>query len=152
MHRRPDGERQIGTTWESLIDRQIREAADEGAFDDLPYQGKPLPLDDDRAAGAWALAHRMLRDAGYAPPWIEADKTVRELLAARERLVARAAGARTNEKAQIRDDLRKVVDEINRAIGTLNSLAPTDRQHRRLLDLTGELARLDRPPGSDGGL
>ena len=45
-----------------------------------------------RYAGEWALAFRMLRNAGVAPPWIEADKEVRELLARRDALVARAGG------------------------------------------------------------
>ncbi|MER2092403.1 MAG: DUF1992 domain-containing protein, partial [Saccharopolyspora rectivirgula] len=30
-------------TFESWIDRQIREAAERGEFDDLPGAGKPLP-------------------------------------------------------------------------------------------------------------
>ena len=31
-----------GTSWESWIDQQIREAQEEGAFDNLPGAGKPL--------------------------------------------------------------------------------------------------------------
>ena len=34
-----------------LIDRQIREAQEAGAFDDLPHQGERLPLVDDSTAG-----------------------------------------------------------------------------------------------------
>ena len=63
---------------------------DDGAFDDLPYQGERLPLEDDSAAGEWAMAHRMLRNAGAAPPWIESDKEARRQLAALEALVERA--------------------------------------------------------------
>ncbi|QLQ16960.1 MAG: DUF1992 domain-containing protein [Micropruina sp.] len=33
--------------YESWIDRQIREAAERGAFDNLPGTGKPLDLDPD---------------------------------------------------------------------------------------------------------
>src|SRR5712671_5036728 len=36
---------------EPLIDRQIREAQEAGAFDDLPYRGQRIPLDDDSLAG-----------------------------------------------------------------------------------------------------
>ncbi|MBM4408962.1 MAG: DUF1992 domain-containing protein [Chloroflexi bacterium] len=53
--------------WESLIERQIREARDAGAFDDLPYQGEPLPPIDDAYAGEQAAAFRILRSAGVAP-------------------------------------------------------------------------------------
>ena len=62
------GRREIGPSWESLIERQIREATEAGAFDDLPHQGERLPLEDDSAAGEWAMAHRMLKEAGVAPP------------------------------------------------------------------------------------
>src|SRR5262249_3341711 len=32
-----------GTSWESFIERQIREAQEAGAFENLPGQGKPIP-------------------------------------------------------------------------------------------------------------
>ena len=50
---------------------------DAGAFEDLPFRGQRLPIEDDSAAGEWALAHRMLKNAGLAPPWIESDKEAR---------------------------------------------------------------------------
>jgi len=31
--------------WESIAERKIREAMDEGAFDNLPHRGKPIPVD-----------------------------------------------------------------------------------------------------------
>ena len=44
VHRRgPDGRMQVGPDWETLTDRQIREAMDDGQFDNLPHQGEPLP-------------------------------------------------------------------------------------------------------------
>ena len=85
-----EGRRQVAPSWESLVERQLREAMEEGAFDGLPYQGERLPMDDDSAAGDWAMAYRMLRNAGAAPPWIEADKDVRRLLERRDAIVSRA--------------------------------------------------------------
>ena len=137
------GTRQIAPTWESLVDRQIREAMDEGKFDELPFTGRPLPNLDDSAAGEWAMAYRMLRNAGTAPPWIEADKAVRTLLERRDALVRRAAGASPATMRRLRTDLERIVVEINAAIGRLNAEAPTDRQHRRPLVLAEELARLE---------
>ena len=138
-----NGERQVGPTWESLVDRQIREAMDAGKFDDLPFQGQPLPRDDDVFAGEWAMAFRMLRNAGVAPPWIEADKEVRGLLDRRDAIVARAATASAFGRRRDRAALEALVVEINAAIGRVNAEAPTDRQHRRLLDVATELARYD---------
>jgi hypothetical protein len=137
-----EGRRQVGPTWESLVERQLREAIEEGAFDELPYQGERLPMEDDSAAGEWALAYRMLRNAGAAPPWIEADKEVRRLFERRNAILARAARARFPGPRD-RAALEAVVVEINAAIARLNAEAPTDRQHRRSLDPRAELARLD---------
>jgi hypothetical protein len=128
---------------ESLIERQIREAMEDGAFDHLPHQGARLPLEDDSAAGDWAMAHRMLRNAGAAPPWIESDKAVRALLDERDRLFARAPRLGPNSLARARQELERIVEATNRAIERVNAEAPTDRQHRRPLDLAAELARYD---------
>jgi len=140
-----EGKLSVGPTWESIVERQIREAMEEGAFDELPYQGAPIPLGDDSAAGERALGFRVLRNAGVAPPWIEADKEVREVLAHRDALLARAAAARTSPlaRARLREAFERVIAEANRAIERLNAEAPTDRQHRRPLDPAAELARLE---------
>lgn len=137
-----EGNRQVAPTWESLVERQLREAMAEGKFNELPHQGERLPLVDDSAAGDWAMAYRMLRNAGAAPPWIEADKEVRRLLERRDAIFARAARARTPSPRD-RVALERLVVEINTAIASLNAEAPTDRQHRRPMVLAEELARLD---------
>lgn len=129
---------------ETLIDRQIREAMDEGKFDDLPHQGERLPLVDDSAAGDWALAYRMLREARFAPPWIETDKEVRTLLARRDTILERAPRSSPIGRQRDEKELRDVVAAANEAIFRLNHEAPTARQHRRLLDLDAELAALAR--------
>ena len=140
------GERQIAPTWESLVDRQIREAMEEGKFDDLPFQGRPLPREDDAFAGEWAMAFRMLRNAGIAPPWIEADKDTRALLARFDAILARAADGPAPTPSTRRRDraaLEALVVEVNAAIGRLNAEAPTDRQHRRPLVAAEALASYD---------
>jgi Domain of unknown function (DUF1992) len=129
---------------ETLVERQIREAMEDGAFDDLPHQGTRLPLEDDSAAGDWALAHRMLRNAGAAPPWIESDKAARVMLAERDRLLARASRLSPVGVARARDEMARIVDAANRAIARVNVEAPTPRQHRRPLDLAVELDRIER--------
>lgn len=136
---------------ETLIERQIREAMDDGRFDDLPHQGVRLPLEDDAAAGDRALAHHVLKNAGVAPGWIEADKAVRALLDERDRLFARVPRMSALARIRARDDLCRLVDATNRAILRVNIEAPTERQHRRPLDVEVELARLeaaarDEPP------
>ena len=141
------GKISVGPSWESIVERQIREAMEEGRFDELPYRGEPLPVEDDAAAGERALGFRVLRNAGVAPPWIEADKEVRALLADRDVLLARAAVAGEAAWPRLRRELEGIVLGANRAIDRLNSEAPTERQHRRPLDLAEELARLEAAIG-----
>ena len=144
MRRDGEGGREAGHSWESLVERQIREATEAGAFDGLPYQGERLPLEDDSAAGEWAMAHRMLRNAGIAPAWIEADKEVRVLLDQIDSLVARAAAASVGSRPRLLAEHDRLVEAANRAIARVNSEAPTARQHRRALDPDVERTRLER--------
>jgi hypothetical protein len=144
QRRDADGHWQTGHSWESLVERQIREAMDAGAFDDLPYQGERLPIEDDSAAGEWAMAHRMLRNAGAAPPWIESDKEARRQLAALDALLDRAPRMSRLSHRRARSDLRAIVAAANRAIERVNAEAPTNRQHRRPLDLAAEAERLEQ--------
>ena len=140
------GQRQVAPTWESLVERQIREAMEAGKFSGLPFQGEPLPKEDDTYAGEWALAHHVLRNAGMAPPWIEADKDVRALLDRQQAMITRASsgGAPSSfARQRHRAALEELVLAVNAAVARLNAEAPTDRQHRRPLVLAEELARHD---------
>ena len=116
---------------------------EDGRFDELPFRGEPLPADDDAFAGEWAMAFRMLKNAGIAPPWIEADKEVRGLLARRDALLARASTASPFARRRDRAELEQLVIDINAAVARLNAEAPTYQQHRRPLRLEAELARYD---------
>ena len=141
-----DGPWQRGSIRETLIERQIREAVEDGRFDNLPHQGEPLPKDENPHAAEWGLAFHMLKNAGFAPPWIEADKAVRALLARRDAILDRAAtGPAPSESTRNRDHraLEQPVAEINAAITRVNAEAPGTRQHRRPLILADELARYD---------
>jgi hypothetical protein len=141
-----EGRLQVGPSWESLIERQIREAAEEGQFEDLPHRGEPLPNDDNPYAGDWLLAFHILKNAGVAPAWIQADKDVRDLLGKLDAIVARAAaGSPPADLARRRAsaEVERLVIAINAAIARVNAEAPTERQHRRPLALANELARYD---------
>ena len=53
-----------------------------GAFDDLPGAGQPLPMNENpfEAMSGDAMAHRVLRNAGCAPSWVEQGKAIRAAL------------------------------------------------------------------------
>lgn len=141
-----DGQLQVGTSWESLVERQIREAMEQGKFDHLPLHGQPLPNDDNPYAGEWSLAYRMLKNAGVAPPWIEADKEVRRLLEQRDAILSRAASGQvltSFQRRRDRDALEDLVRRINEAIARVNAESPNAVQHRRMLVRADELAKYD---------
>jgi hypothetical protein len=129
--------------WESLIERQIREAQRSGEFDHLPHQGEPLPAVDDAYAGERASAFNLLRNHGIAPGWIEADKQVRALLAERARLLELAPRTAPLSRRGLRNRLEQVLHAHNAAVLRLNHDAPTLQQHRLPLDVAAELANLE---------
>jgi hypothetical protein len=60
---------------DALAERRIEEAIAEGAFDDLPGAGRPLLLDDDRLVPEeLRAAYRLLKNAGFVPPEVEARR------------------------------------------------------------------------------
>jgi len=141
-----DGKVQVGPDWDTLIERQIREAMESGKFDQLPHHGKSLPNDENPYAGDRAVAFHVLKNAGVAPPWVEANKEVVELLAERDAILKRAAsGSVPSVFARKRDRhaLTDLVARANRAITRVNAEAPSAITRRRLLDLDGELARYE---------
>ncbi|HUP82921.1 MAG TPA: DUF1992 domain-containing protein [Candidatus Limnocylindria bacterium] len=141
VHRKDaEGKVQTGPSWETLIDRQIREAQEEGQFDNLPHHGAPLPNTDNPRAGDWALAFHMLQNAGAAPPWVEATKELNGLLTRRDAILDRAS---TDRKRRDHAALEELVIEINVAVARANAEAPGTAVHRPRLVLADELARYD---------
>lgn len=67
-------------TLDAIAERRIREAQDRGEFDGLPGAGAPLDLDDDALVPEdLRVAYRILRNAGFLPPEMEAHREVREI-------------------------------------------------------------------------
>ena len=57
---------------DSLAEERIQAAIRAGEFDDLPGQGRPLELDDDRhVPPELRVAYRILKNAGCVPPELE---------------------------------------------------------------------------------
>jgi hypothetical protein len=145
IRRDPDGTERTAPSWDALTERLIREAQDSGAFDDLPHRGRPLPADEDAYGGEMAMAYRVLRNAGAAPPWIEAHKEARRVEAEVEGLLAQPRGRTAFGRRRARERLIELVREHGAAVERLAVLAPTPRQHIRRLDLHALVRRLDEP-------
>jgi len=65
---------------DAIAERRIREAQERGEFDDLPGAGAPLELDDDALVPEeLRAAYRVLKNAGFLPPEVEAHREIREI-------------------------------------------------------------------------
>jgi hypothetical protein len=147
---------------EIIADRKIKEAQDEGAFDNLPGKGKPLNLEADaRVPPELRAAYRMMKEAQLLPDWVQLDKDLRlrqerwqeqaaEFRAAWEADYRSAlAGPRgTDARLDARRDrfLLRAAEELreqNRLIDRLNLIVPTPNQQRLRIRLAERLAALE---------
>ena len=151
--------------WESLIDQKIREAMAKGEFDDLPGKGKPVdtsenPFEDPEMR----LAHRMLRNAGFAPSWIEERRDIdSELEIARNKLsrvwtvVQNARGTDHERGARARwekalTSFREQAAELNRRIVAWNLKVPATGFQRKMVAAEREIELIcEARRDSDGG-
>jgi hypothetical protein len=81
-----------GASWESWVDAQIRVAMEEGAFDNLPGAGKPLPNLGQEFDPLWWVKQLVQREQiSMLPPSLELLRRVEAELAAIETLEDEAA-------------------------------------------------------------
>jgi hypothetical protein len=134
--------------WESLIDRKIREAIEAGEFDNLAGTGQPIDLSENPFEDPdWRTAHRLLRNAGFAPSWIEERKEIDAELEAARIILARnwkiklnARGSRNEHAADERWEkavatfCEKLL-ELNRRVDAWNLKTPAVSFHRNRIDV-----------------
>ncbi len=97
------------TLLDALAEARIEEAIAQGLLDDLPGCGRPLALDDDRMVPeGLRAAYRLLKQAGFVPPEVEARREVAGLAAllatldddaSRRRVLAKLAWLETRLEA-----------------------------------------------------
>lgn len=98
-----------GMSFETWIDRQIREAQERGVFDDLPGAGKPLDLkpgSGEDYGQAWVRDYAM-REGVQPEEFLPTPLRLRREI---ERLGETVVGLRTE------DEVREAVGDINRQI------------------------------------
>ena len=143
-HRRKPGE-----SWQGFVERQIQEAQDQGAFDNLPGHGKPLRMEAiNPYEGPNALAHKILKDHGFAPAWIELDKEIRRELAAARRQLANSYRRYGLDSSAV-DRFAEQLAVLNRKIDLYNLKAPARQFQRRRILLVDELQRVEQGGDTD---
>src|SRR6266850_3886992 len=141
---------------ETLIDKMIRESMERGEFDDLPGEGQPIDLSENPFEDPeLRTVHRLLRNAGFAPAWIEERKDIaaeferawatllraNNLYGKRGKLTAQqseSAGDRSLSKSaqweRAAKEFCEIVAALNQRIRIYNLKAPAAVFHRKTID------------------
>ena len=76
---------------ESLAEKALREAIEAGEFDNLPGKGQPVDLSENPFEDPDLRAvHKLLRNAGFAPAWMEERKDIDATFEAAHQTLTRA--------------------------------------------------------------
>ncbi len=104
--------------WQLVAERKIREAMEEGAFDKLEGTGQPLDLSENPFEDpSQRMAHRLLKNNGFAPEWILDGKEIEAEIARLD------AEGRTPER----------VAALNRRIAAFNLKVPLANLQKRII-------------------
>jgi hypothetical protein len=106
-----------GTSWETWIDAQIRVARQNGAFDNLPGAGKPLPNLGQEYDPLWWVKQLVKREQiSILPPSLELLRKVETELAAIQKL---------HDEATVRGRVAALNVEIAKVNATVVEGPPT---------------------------
>lgn len=104
--------------WRLIAERKIREAMEDGVFEHLDGAGQPLDLTENPYEDpSLRMAHKVLKNNGFAPAWIEEGKEI-------DRLCAGLENAPPEKRA-----------EMNRRIAVYNLKLPPGCPPKRPLKL-----------------
>ena len=112
-----------GVSFETWIEKQIREAVDRGEFDDLPGTGKPIPDLDKPYDGRWWIREKVRREKlPYLPPTLALRKEAEQAL---------VAASRAKSEPEVREIVAGINEKILEAVrkppsGPPLNLAPID--------------------------
>ncbi|ANZ15158.1 DUF1992 domain-containing protein [Streptomyces noursei] len=97
-----------GVSFESWVDKQIRESDERGGFERLPGFGKPLPHLDRPYDETWWIKEKMSREQlSFLPPTLALRKEAEEAL---------KAAAEAPSEAALRRSLTEINDRIRAAL------------------------------------
>jgi DnaJ homologue, subfamily C, member 28, conserved domain len=99
-----------GVSWESWVEKQIREGMDRGEFDDLPGAGKPVPIDQPHDEMWWLKEKLRRENVSFLPPALAVRKELEDAL---DRIA----------KADTESAVRQIVAATNERIVQVNSRA-----------------------------
>lgn len=128
----------IFAIFDKIAEQKIREAMENGEFDDLPGKGKPLALEDDRHLPQdIRLAHKILKNADVLPPELALRK---EILTVEEMLVDVKD---TKEKYRQIKKLNYLIMKLNMTRKSTLALEKNQRYFDKIVDKMGTGSKND---------
>jgi hypothetical protein len=129
----------IFAIFDKIADEKIREAIEQGQFEDLPGKGKPLNLEDDsHVPQDLRLAYKILKNADCLPPELELRKQIRTT----EALLAGIED--TQEKYKQMKKLNYLIMKLNM---TRNGSLQIE-EHQLYYEKVLNKIKVDKDPGS----
>ncbi len=134
-------------TFHTIVDQRISAAQADGLFDNLPGAGKPFDFTDDALVPEDdRMGYRILKSNGFAPGWIELQKSIRAEQAMLESWLKHAntrwPKVNARERERMREEHKRRVTELNRLILNYSLTAPGAASQIPLIRVQEELARL----------
>ena len=128
----------IFAVFDKIAEQKIREAMDNGEFDDLPGKGKPIELEDDRHIPQdIRLAHKILKNADCLPPELEVRK---EIFSIEEML----EGVKdTKEKYRQIKKLNYLIMKLNMTRPGKVDFEKSQRYYDKIVDKMGSNGKVD---------
>jgi len=121
-----------------IAERKISQAIEDGSLDFAKWKNMPLPKDDDmRVPDDLRIAYKMLKNAGYLPPEIEAKKEIQTL----EEMIARTEDEHIRLKQMKKLNVLLLKMEATRKSPT--NLAAQDDYYRKVVERISLNSRKD---------
>jgi Domain of unknown function (DUF1992) len=116
-----------GYSFETWVERQIREAMERGEFDDLPGAGKPIPdlsADDEN----WWIKRKLRQEGVSAEAALPTPLRLRKEI---ERLPETVRGLATERAVRevVADLNRRILEWVRAPVGPAVVVVPVDAEH-----------------------
>ena len=119
----------IFSVFDKIAEQKIREAMEQGEFDDLPGRGEPLNLEDDsHLPQDLRLAYKILKNADCLPPELELRKQIHTT----ETLLAGIQD--TQEKYRQMKKLNYLMMKLSMTRKTSIMIEENEQYYRKVLD------------------
>ncbi|MGE5398362.1 MAG: DnaJ family domain-containing protein [Chitinophagales bacterium] len=145
---------------EDLVEERIRKAREKGDFDNLAGKGKPINLEENPMEPAdMRMANKILKDAGFAPYWIQLGNDIDaaqeqlwrdiERFKNQQRVIGKGKSNRTAHNLEYRAqkfllDSREQLQNINKKIDNFNCHCPMWWLSRGRVDVDKEMEKVNR--------